>query len=68
MLSPNIVNIDVHQRQYCRTLAVGNKIIGTECSAPPAKWVQDCPWLGRGKGKGGFSESMEISILFLTLP
>ena len=35
MLSPNIVNIDVHWHQYCRTLAVGNKIFSLEQNARP---------------------------------
>ena len=35
MLSLNIVNIDVRWRQYCRTLAVGNKIISSEKNAQP---------------------------------
>ena len=51
MLSPNIVNIDVQ----CTLTSIlqnssrrkQNNFIGTECSAPPAKWVQDCLWLGR---------------------
>ena len=36
-LSPNIVNIDVHWRQYCWTLSVGNKIISSEQNARPPK-------------------------------
>ena len=35
MLSLNIVNIDVRWRQYCRTLAVGNKIISSEKNTQP---------------------------------
>ena len=35
MLSLNIVNIEVRWRQYCITLAVGNKIISSEKNAQP---------------------------------